>query len=169
MEFLYRSPSDGVFFVNIRFMFNGDRLAFVKSYHLKGSARQQELPLVEVTASRSNFVQTIRRDIPGAEITITTDAREAVRDAAVVYAGDRVLPKLVTDKSGDATDYRVTASLLEQAPAKALRMHSLRLDHHPALSGEVFDHRKSLVSAQIANRLHVQKGLLVWLLVLRQA
>lgn len=44
-EFLYRSPSDGVFFVNIRFMFNGDRLAFVKAYHLKGSARQQELPL----------------------------------------------------------------------------------------------------------------------------
>ncbi len=49
-EFLYRSPSDGVFFVNIRFMFNGDRLAFVKSYHLKGAARQQELPLAEMTA-----------------------------------------------------------------------------------------------------------------------
>lgn len=44
-EFLYRSPSDGVFFVNIRFMFNGDRLAFVRSYHLKGSSRQQELQL----------------------------------------------------------------------------------------------------------------------------
>jgi hypothetical protein len=49
-EFLYKSPSDGVFFVNIRFMFNGDRLAFVRSYHLKGAARQQELPLVEVPA-----------------------------------------------------------------------------------------------------------------------
>ena len=49
-EFLYRSPSDGVFFVNIRFMFNGDRLAFVKGYHLKGSARQAELPLAEVAA-----------------------------------------------------------------------------------------------------------------------
>src|SRR5579872_5822318 len=46
-EFLYRSPSDGVFFVNIRFMFNGDRLAFVKSYHLKDASRQQELPLIE--------------------------------------------------------------------------------------------------------------------------
>ena len=47
-QFLYRSPSDGVFFVNIRFMFNGDRLAFVKSYHLKDSSalRQTELPLV---------------------------------------------------------------------------------------------------------------------------
>jgi hypothetical protein len=48
-EFLYRSPSDGVFFVNIRFMFNGDRLAFVKSYHLKDATRQQELPLLDVT------------------------------------------------------------------------------------------------------------------------
>lgn len=56
-EFLYRSPSDGVFFVNIRFMFNGDRLAFVRSYHLKSpspapgsssqdSTRQHELPLI---------------------------------------------------------------------------------------------------------------------------
>ncbi|MBI5765468.1 MAG: replication/maintenance protein RepL [Planctomycetes bacterium] len=44
-EFLYRSPSDGVFFVNIRFMFNGDRLAFVRTYHLKGAGRQQELQL----------------------------------------------------------------------------------------------------------------------------
>jgi len=42
-EFLYRSPYDGMFFVNIRYMFNGDRLAFVKGYHLKGS--QPELPL----------------------------------------------------------------------------------------------------------------------------
>ena len=36
-EFLFRSPSDGVFFVNIRFMFNGDRLAFVKGYRRKGT------------------------------------------------------------------------------------------------------------------------------------
>lgn len=42
-EFLFRSPSDGVFFVNIRFMFNGDRLAFVRSYHLKDSGRQSDL------------------------------------------------------------------------------------------------------------------------------
>ena len=49
-EFLYRSPSDGVFFVNIRFMFNGDRLAFVKTYHLKGTGRQQELPLIHMSS-----------------------------------------------------------------------------------------------------------------------
>lgn len=44
-QFLYRSTSDGLFFINIRFMFNGDRLAFVKTYHLKESGQQSELPL----------------------------------------------------------------------------------------------------------------------------
>lgn len=49
-EFLFRSPSDGVFFVNIRFMFNGDRLAFVRSYHLKDAGRQQELFTADAAA-----------------------------------------------------------------------------------------------------------------------
>ncbi len=47
-QFLFRSPSDGVFFVNIRFMFNGDRLAFVKMYHLKSNS-QSELPLAGIS------------------------------------------------------------------------------------------------------------------------
>lgn len=45
-EFLFRTPYDGTFFVNIRYMFNGDRLAFVNAYHLKGTSTQKELPLV---------------------------------------------------------------------------------------------------------------------------
>lgn len=44
-EFLYKTPYDGAYFVNIRYMFNGDRLAFVKGYHLKGAAVQGELQL----------------------------------------------------------------------------------------------------------------------------
>lgn len=47
-QFLFRSETPSLFFVNIRFMFNGDRLAFVKGYKLKGSdPRQVELPLEE--------------------------------------------------------------------------------------------------------------------------
>lgn len=37
-EFIFRSPIDGIYFVNIRFMFNGDRLAFVKGYKRKSSS-----------------------------------------------------------------------------------------------------------------------------------
>lgn len=50
-EFIFRSPSDGLFFVNIRYMFNGDRLAFVKGYRRKSlnlNEYQQELPFDEI-------------------------------------------------------------------------------------------------------------------------
>ena len=50
-EFLYRSTLASMFFVNIRFMFNGDRLAFVKGYRLKKEdPRQPRLPLEEPAA-----------------------------------------------------------------------------------------------------------------------
>lgn len=46
-ELLFASPVPGVFFVNIQFLFNGDRLHFIKSYYLRGSngkrAGQSEL------------------------------------------------------------------------------------------------------------------------------
>ena len=48
-EFLFRSPNPGLFFVNIRFMFNGDRLAFVKGYKLKKD--QPTLPGLELVSS----------------------------------------------------------------------------------------------------------------------
>ncbi len=47
-EFLYESLVDGLYFVNIRYMFNGDRLTFIRGYKLKGSGTQAELPLDDV-------------------------------------------------------------------------------------------------------------------------
>jgi hypothetical protein len=44
-EFLFRSPYEGVFFINIKYMFNGDRLAFVKGYQIKNV--QPTLPFLE--------------------------------------------------------------------------------------------------------------------------
>jgi hypothetical protein len=66
--FIYNSPYEGVFFVNIRYMFNGDRLAFVKAYHLKGTKPPSEqlslLPGLEadppaVQQRDPDFVRTI--------------------------------------------------------------------------------------------------------------
>lgn len=42
-QFLYRATVPGMFWVNIQYMFNGDRLAFVKAYQIKGSAEQLSL------------------------------------------------------------------------------------------------------------------------------
>jgi hypothetical protein len=46
-EFIFESLVSEVFFVNIRYMFNGDRLAFVRTYHVKAPAEQPELALGE--------------------------------------------------------------------------------------------------------------------------
>jgi hypothetical protein len=54
-EFLYHSAAEGVFFVNIRYMFNGDRLAFVKAYHLKGAkSHGEQLSLLPPDDEESN-------------------------------------------------------------------------------------------------------------------
>lgn len=39
-QFLYRTTNPGKFFINIRYIFNGDRLAFVQAYHRK-TAKQR--------------------------------------------------------------------------------------------------------------------------------
>lgn len=44
-EFLYESLVDGLYFVNIRYMFNGDRLTFIRGYKLKSSTAQAKLQL----------------------------------------------------------------------------------------------------------------------------
>ncbi len=44
-EFLYRSTSADVYFVNINFIFNGNRITLAKSYYLKGSSAQLGLDL----------------------------------------------------------------------------------------------------------------------------
>jgi len=44
-EFIYESMVSDVFFVNIRYMFNGDRLAFVRTYHIRSAGEPEQLSL----------------------------------------------------------------------------------------------------------------------------
>jgi hypothetical protein len=44
-QFLFRSTSADVYFVNVNFVFNGNRITLAKSYYLKGSDVQHELDL----------------------------------------------------------------------------------------------------------------------------
>src|SRR5262245_17566890 len=44
-EFLFESLVDGLYYVNIRYMFNGDRLTFIRGYKLKRDTGQGELAL----------------------------------------------------------------------------------------------------------------------------
>ena len=51
--FLYRSLAADMYFVNVRFMFNGDRMVLAQSYRRKGSksSSQAELPLYDTATT----------------------------------------------------------------------------------------------------------------------
>jgi hypothetical protein len=46
--FLFRSVATDLYFVNVNFMFNGDRMVVVRQYRRSGSTLQTELPLGSV-------------------------------------------------------------------------------------------------------------------------
>ena len=45
-EFIYESIVSNEYFININYIFNGNRLAFVREYHLKEQKKKQEQPVL---------------------------------------------------------------------------------------------------------------------------
>ena len=64
----------------------------------------------------------------------------------------------------DFADYQVGAELMSQAPPDAYFMHCLPAHRGEEVTDEVIDGPQSVVLEQAANRLHVQKGILAWLM-----
>lgn len=106
----------------------------------------------------------------GAEIKVTHDAAEAVRDADVVYTDSwmsyHIPPHKLNERVRVFTPYQVNAELMKKAAPDAIFMNCL-----PALRGyeqtaEVIDGPQSVVFDQAENRLHLQKAVMLKLLEL---
>ena len=69
-----------------------------------------------------------------------------------------------TSGKRDFADYQVNAKLMARPPDDAVFMHCLPAHRGEEVTDEVIDGPHSVVVAQAANRMHVQKGILVWLL-----
>ncbi|MCX7765396.1 MAG: ornithine carbamoyltransferase [Candidatus Sumerlaeia bacterium] len=102
----------------------------------------------------------------GANITITNDPREALKDCDAVYTDvwtsmgqeDKAQERRVAFKP-----YQVNADLLKYAPSDVLIMHCLPAHRGEEITDEVIDSPHSIVFDQAENRLHTQKGILVFL------
>ena len=66
--------------------------------------------------------------------------------------------------ASDFADYQVNAELMAHAPRTPIFMHCLPAHRGEEVTDEVIDGPQSVVVQQAANRLHVQKGILAWLL-----
>lgn len=114
-----------------------------------------------------NFVADSRRTFPKLELTTTHNPREAVRGAAAVYTDVWASMGQESEKEQrkrDFADYQVNAQLMAHAPQDALFLHCLPAHRGEEVTDDVIDSPQSVVVAQAANRMHVQKGILVWLL-----
>jgi ornithine carbamoyltransferase len=115
----------------------------------------------------AEFVQQARSSFPNLDLTTTDDPQAAVSDADAVYTDVWASMGQETERDKrrqDFAKYQVNAQLMARAPADALFMHCLPAHRGEEVTDEVIDGPQSVVVAQAANRMHVQKGILVWLL-----
>jgi ornithine carbamoyltransferase len=113
------------------------------------------------------FLDAARREFPNLDLTTTHDPREAVRDASAVYTD--VWASMGQESERDArrrdfAGYQVNAQLMAEARDDAVFLHCLPAHRGEEVTDDVIDGPQSIVIAQAANRMHVQKGILVWLL-----
>jgi ornithine carbamoyltransferase len=104
---------------------------------------------------------------PGFHIELTNDPAESVRDAHVVYTDVWVSMGQESEEARREqifASYQVDGSLLSKARSDAVFLHCLPARRGLEVTDEVIDSPQSRVVLQAENRLHAQKGLLVWLL-----
>jgi ornithine carbamoyltransferase len=113
------------------------------------------------------FVAESRRQFPNLDLETTDDPSAAVRGAAAIYTDVWASMGQEAERAkrlNDFADYQVNSRLMSQAPPEAVFMHCLPARRGEEVTDDVIDSPQSVVVAQAANRMHVQKGILVWLL-----
>ena len=114
------------------------------------------------------FLKQLSHDVPQLDLHVTSDPLEAVREASAVYTdvwtsmGQEA--EIGCARRHDFARYQVNAKLMSKAPQDAVFLHCLPAHRGEEVTDEVIDGPQSVVVQQAANRLHVQKGILAWIL-----
>lgn len=102
----------------------------------------------------------------GATVEVTSDVGEAVQGADAVVTDTWMS---MGDDVGDSRrrqqllhPYQVNAGVMAQAKAEAIFMHCLPAHRGNEVTDEVIDGPRSAVWDEAENRLHAQKGILLW-------
>jgi len=102
----------------------------------------------------------------GAKFFITNDPKEAVIDATVVTTDTWVSMGQEDEKEQRLKDFSgfiIDSDMMKRAKSNAIFLHCLPAYKDYEVSEEVFEGEQSLVFQEAENRLHAQKGIMVWL------
>lgn len=104
---------------------------------------------------------------PESTITLTTDPKEAVAGADVVYTdvwASMGQKHLAEEKEEKLRGFQVNSSLLKSADKNAIVMHCLPAERGKEITDDVMDGPQSVVFDEAENRLHIQKAIMLFLL-----
>lgn len=102
----------------------------------------------------------------GAKLIITNDPKEAIKDVTIATTDTWVSMGQEDEKEKRIKDFAgfiVDDSLMSLADTKCKFLHCLPAYRGYEVSEEVLEGKNSLVFDEAENRLHVQKGVMVWL------
>jgi ornithine carbamoyltransferase len=113
------------------------------------------------------FLAKVRSRVPQADITLVADPAVAVKNADIVYTD--VWASMGQESQAEErrkvfSPFQVNAKLMAKAPKSARFMHDLPAKRGLEVTDDVMDGPQSIVFQQAENRMHLAKGLLVWLL-----
>ncbi len=113
------------------------------------------------------FLARLKQEVPNLDLLVTHDPREAVRKATAIYTD--VWASMGQEAEQEIrrrafADYQVNGRLMSQAPADCYFMHCLPARRGQEVTDEVLDSAQSVVVQQASNRMHIQKGILTWML-----
>lgn len=113
------------------------------------------------------FTTLLTDRYPDHQVTACTEPFEAVRNADIVYTDVWASMGQEDDaerRKAAFSGFQVNAKLMAKAPDTALFMHDLPAKRGLEVTDDVMDGPQSLVFPQAENRMHLAKGLFVWLL-----
>ena len=113
------------------------------------------------------FRKLLAREVPDLDLAVTDDPAEAVADAVAVYTdvwASMGQEDEAERRRRDFGAYQVNAELMSHTQKGTIFMHCLPARRGEEVTDEVIDGPQSVVVQQAANRMHVQKGILAWML-----
>jgi ornithine carbamoyltransferase len=115
----------------------------------------------------TDWVNRVFQAYPQARIDQTNDPKQGVSDADAIYTDvwtSMGQEAEMAERRKVFADYQLNGDLMSAAPSHARVLHCLPAVRGEEITDEVIDSDQSDVIIQAGNRMHAQKGLLVWLL-----
>lgn len=114
-----------------------------------------------------DWMAKVNAAYPDAEIATEPDPAVAVASADAIYTDvwtSMGQEAEMAKRRKDFADFQVNEKLMAAAPSSARVLHCLPAVRGEEITDEVIDGPQSDIIRQAGNRMHAQKGLLVWLL-----